>query len=77
MDFLTLVLGIAAAIYGVYTAYARMKTPEKFGKLEAMKGFWGEKPGIVIHFVAYTIVPIVVGITFIVMAFNGKSIFGG
>ena len=29
MNLLTLGLGIAAALYGVYTAYARLKTPEK------------------------------------------------
>ena len=64
-------------LYGVFTGYARFKTPEKFRKLEAMKAFWGEKPGLVIHLVAYTVVPIVVGIMFVVMGVNGRSMFGG
>lgn len=52
-----------------------MKDPEKLGKLNAMKGKYGEKAGVTIHTVSYTIVPIVVGILFIVIGLMGGAIF--
>ena len=36
--------------------------------------FWGEGAGVAIHFVAYTVVPIVVGIAMIIAGVNGLSI---
>jgi hypothetical protein len=60
-----LLLGIAALAYGLYTGYARTASPEKFGKLQAMKKQWGESTGNIVHLVAYTVVPIVVGLALI------------
>lgn len=76
MDPLTIGLGVVAVGYGCYTGYLRKKDPSKFGKLEAMKKFWGEKAGLAIHFVAYTIIPIVFGIMLIVAGSRGLSIIG-
>lgn len=71
-----LTIGIGALIiaYGLYTAYARARAPHQFHKLDAMKKFWGDGPGLAIHFVAYTVVPIAVGIAIIVAGVNGLSI---
>lgn len=74
MDPLTMGLGVAAAGYGCYTGYIRKKDPTKFGKLDAMKKFWGEKAGFAMHFVAYTIMPIAFGIVLIVAGSRGLSI---
>ena len=74
MDPLTIGLGVAAAGYGCYTAYIRQKDPSKFGKLEAMKKFWGEKAGLAIHFFGYTMMPIVFGFALIVAGTRGLSI---
>jgi hypothetical protein len=74
MDSLTIIVGIAAAAYGCYTADLRHKDPSKFGKLDAMKKAWGDKPGLLVHFVAYTVVPIAVGIT--IAGTRGVSLFG-
>ncbi len=74
MDPLTIGLGIVAAGYGCYTGYIRKKDPTKFGKIEAMKKFWGEKAGLAIHFVACTVVPIAFGIALIVAGIRGLSI---
>lgn len=63
-----LLLGIAAVGYGLYTAYARVKTPGQFAKLEAMKKQWGDQAGTIVHVVGYTIVPIVVGVVLIIGA---------
>jgi hypothetical protein len=40
-----LLLGVAAVLFGLYTAYLRATTPEKLGKLDAMKKQWGERGG--------------------------------
>jgi hypothetical protein len=74
MEPLTIGIGVAAAGYGCYTGYIRKKAPSKFGKLEAMKKFWGEKVGLSIHFVAYTVMPIVFGLVLIVAGSKGLSI---
>lgn len=63
-----LLLGVAALAYGVYTGYARTVTPEKFAKLEAMKEQWGESTGNLVHLVAYTVLPVVVGLGLIAAA---------
>jgi hypothetical protein len=34
----------------------------KFWKLEPMKKFWGNKLGMVIHFITYAILPIIFGL---------------
>jgi hypothetical protein len=39
-----------------------------------MQKFWGKKKGWAIHFVAYTVVPIAVGIALIVAGTRGLSI---
>jgi hypothetical protein len=74
MDALTIGFGVAAAGYGCYTGYIRKKDSTKFGKIDAMKKFWGEKAGLAIHFVAYTVMPIIFGIALIVAGTKGISI---
>ncbi len=74
MDLVTMGLGVVAAGYGVYTGYMRKKDPSKFGKLDAMKRFWGGKTGFAMHFVSYTIMPIVFGVMLIVAGSRGLSI---
>ena len=61
-----LLLGVAALGYGLYTLYARATTPEKFAKLEAMKAQWGDRNGTIVHVVAYTVAPMLVGVILIV-----------
>jgi hypothetical protein len=63
---LKLVLGLLAVAYGVYTLYVRAASPEKLGKLEAMKEQWGERGGTIAHVVAYTVLPIAVGLVLVV-----------
>ena len=74
MNPMTVGLGALIVAYGCYTAYARVKAPHRFHKLDAMKKFWGESAGLAIHFVGYTVVPIVVGIAMIIAGINGLSI---
>ena len=65
---LNLILGVAAILYGLYTAFARSRTPEKFAKLEAMKEQLGERGGTALHIIGYTVLPIVVGLVLVIAA---------
>ena len=58
MDYTTVAVGLVAVGFGAYTAYLRKSKPESFGKLDAMKQFWGETAGTVLHVTAYSLFPI-------------------
>ncbi len=75
MDLPTVLIGAAAILFGVYTAWARVAKPQQFAKLNAMKKAWGPTAGNVVHLIAYTIVPIAVGIVFLLSGLQGRSIF--
>lgn len=61
-----IIIGVLCLAYGICTLILRKKKPESFSKLEAMKRAYGERTGYAIHFIAYSIMPILVGIAFIV-----------
>ena len=70
-DLTSLLLGFAAFGFGLFTAYLRSTHPEKLVKLKPMKKFWGEKKGLWIHIIGYTILPIIFGLLLL-----GKGFFG-
>lgn len=74
MNALTILIGSICAAYGLYTFYARNKWPKQFYKLEAMKARWGKKTGTLIHTVAYSVMPILLGILIIQAGLYGVSI---
>jgi hypothetical protein len=49
----TIAIGVAAFVFGVYTIYLRLTHPDKLGKLALMKEKFGEKPGNLIHLVGF------------------------
>ena len=75
MNSATIVIGAAAILYGIYTAYVRATNPANLGKLEAMKEQWGNGAGTVIHVVAYTVVPIIFGIVLIISGIKDGALF--
>jgi hypothetical protein len=75
MNVTTILVGVAAMVYGGFSAWARRKTPEKFRKLGPMKEFWGGRAGLAIHFIGYTVVPLVLGAGLIVHGVRGGSLF--
>lgn len=75
MNYTTLAIGLIALLSGICTLYLRVKRPETFHKLNAMKAKYGEKTGAVIHIISYTVIPIIAGIIFIIVGFMGESIF--
>jgi len=75
MNYTTSAIGLVALVFGVCTLFVRAKNPEKFGKLHAMKEKYGEKTGVAIHTISYTVVPIIAGIIFIVVGLMGVALF--
>ncbi len=74
MNLFTMGIGGVICLYGVYTMTMRTRAPEKFGKLKAMKDKYGDSNGLAIHIMAFTVVPIVMGIIFSFAGFNGLSL---
>lgn len=75
MNYATLVIGLFVLLFGICTLFMRVKNPEKFGKLNAMKEKYGEKAGVAIHVISYTVIPIIAGIAFILIGLKGGAIF--
>ena len=75
MDITTLVIGIAAIAYSMFTIYARLNKPGLLGKLQHMQKAFGETTGTIIHVVAYTIAPLVFGGYAVLLAIQGHALF--
>lgn len=72
---LTLIIGILALLFGLFTIYLRLfKDSKGLGKLDRMKKVYGDRAGTIIHVVSYTVLPIVIGILGIVGYFLGIEI---
>ncbi len=61
-------IGAAAIAYGAFTFWARAKKPQSMRKLEPMKKMWGARAGYTMHVVGYSVLPIGVGISFLLKA---------
>ncbi|MBR4135108.1 MAG: hypothetical protein IKU03_01665 [Bacteroidales bacterium] len=74
MNIFSLLFGIFAIGFGLFSLFYRKSHPEKFGKLQKMQERFGEKTGYIIHWIYYTLIPILLGL-FIIIWFiiTGKS----
>ena len=75
MNPITIAVGVVALLFGIYTLYLHVRRPEKFAKLKAMQEKFGEKSGYAVHFLAYSVVPIVFGAVMIFAGLHGVSFF--
>ncbi len=75
MNVMTVVIGVAALLFGATTLFLRAKDPSKFRKLQPMQERFGKTAGTVVHTVAYSLVPMGAGITFLVAGLNGVALF--
>jgi hypothetical protein len=57
-----LLIGLAALAFGAVTGVLRFIAPQRLGKLRPMQERFGQKLGGAIHFGAYTVVPVAVGV---------------
>lgn len=74
MDIITMSVGTIVIAFGIYTFYARIKTPEKFPKLQAMRESFGQGIGTAVHTIAYSLLPLIFGGVIVAAGFNGISI---
>ncbi len=74
MDSLTTGIGVICICFGLYTAIVRVKSPQRFVKLEAMRQKFGNNTGTFIHKVAYTFLPLVFGVIITFAGINGISL---
>jgi hypothetical protein len=64
-------LGLFALGYGMLTVYLRFRHPDRLAKLAAMKQKWGDGVGSAVHWAAYTVVPVLVGLVLIAVGLRG------
>lgn len=69
---INVIIGIAAIAFGFLTLFLRLKAPEKLGKLKAMQLFWGKRNGNIVHFISYTLVPMVFGAVMLIKYFQSQ-----
>ena len=62
MDWLSIILGILATGYGIYTLINRSKPSYNSHRMNSLKNLFGENAGDKVHLFAYTVIPIVIGI---------------
>lgn len=74
MESLTMGIGVAAVAFGAYTGYLQRENPSKRGKLEPMQKAMGDGLGGIMHFFAYTIIPLVAGVCFLVAGLSGMKV---
>lgn len=70
----TVILGAVAILYGIYTLWARSAKPHHFPKLEVMKKQMGAGKATLIHTIAYSVIPIILGILVLMAGLSGRSI---
>jgi hypothetical protein len=75
MDPVTVAIGLLAIGFGGYTFFLRATNPSKLKKLKPMQDRWGERAGLTVHTVAYSIGPLVFGVVMIFAGFKGASLF--
>lgn len=69
IDWFRLLVGIFAIGFGAYSLFIRAKSPDS-PKLNAIKHYWGEEKGKLLHLVFYGFLPIILGLAMILKAFG-------
>jgi hypothetical protein len=75
MNIFTTLIGTAATIFGASTIILRHTHPNWFRKLGPMKEKWGGKAGYIVHFIGYSLIPLIFGCVTIINGLNGGSFF--
>jgi|GEM_PF-1129601 len=72
----TLLIGIATLLYGIANLFLRHTHPHWFRKLTFMKEKFGDKLGVFLHFIFYSVLPIFIGLSFIDQEIDLRSYVG-
>lgn len=70
MDWFSIILGVIATAFGLYTLNARRQKDYDSARFQAMKSMFGEKSGSTVHLVAYGFVPLLIGVLMFLKAFG-------
>jgi TRAP-type mannitol/chloroaromatic compound transport system permease large subunit len=65
-----LIVGFVAAVFGLYTLAMRLSRPERFSRLAVMKERLGERAGSLVHLVIYSLLPLAIGVYFLLVGFQ-------
>ena len=76
MNTITIIIGAAVFLFGVYISVMRYVRPQKLGKLAALQQLFGETTGNLIHLLSYSVLPLVAGAIFLLAGMRGISLFG-
>jgi hypothetical protein len=71
----TIIIGVVVALFGCSTIVLRHTHTQWFKKLGPMKEKFGQTGGYIIHFIGYSLVPIVLGGAMIYSGMQGVSFF--
>jgi hypothetical protein len=75
VNLLLVALGFAVAGFGAWTYTVRFSNPLVYGRLEAMQETLGQTTGTMLHLVAFTLLPIAMGLMCINAGIRGSSLF--
>ncbi len=75
MNLLLIAFGFAILGFGAWAFTVRFSNPMVFGRLEAMQETLGEVTGTMLHLVAFTLLPIALGLMCINAGIRGTSLF--
>ncbi|ROT99823.1 hypothetical protein EZI54_02515 [Marinobacter halodurans] len=64
-----LLFGLFAIAVGLVSLVGRHFAPEKFLKLQILQQKLGKRNGYILHFLAYTVLPLLVGISILIQAY--------
>jgi hypothetical protein len=75
MNLLTIAIGLLPFAYAVYVLILRLQgKDDKFMKLGPMKRKFGDKAGSIVHYIAYFLIPLIIGLVIIVSGIAGLDI---
>ena len=75
MNLMLIAVGLVVAGFGAWSFVVRFSSPLVFGRLEAMQQKLGSAAGTVLHLVAFTLLPIALGLFCIDAGIRGSSLF--
>ena len=72
VDWFRLLVGVFAIGFGLYSLFIRGKSSNST-KLNAIKNYWGESKGNLIHLIFYGVLPIILGALVVLKAIGFKG----
>ncbi|MEK6238850.1 MAG: hypothetical protein N2C14_29395 [Planctomycetales bacterium] len=75
MDPLSIGIGVLLVGYGCFTTYRRATNAPESKKMQVMKKAWGDGGGTALYVGAYSVMPVLCGVVFIISGVMGQPFF--